>query len=137
MSFLAKALQIITDDPEQFLAAMSGSATDALINPKGLMTCVMKTAVIGFFLAEFVSPAIVERLKLSPKEAVALSFVCGYAGIRGIRLGENLLLAKLQPRGSIGGAKEMSTPSSKPSEVVGDESAGSPENVTSSADSAD
>ena len=114
MNYLAeKALDVLTDDPEQFMAAMSGSITDSILHPKKLIPCLLKTAVVGFFLAEFVSPAIAERLELSPKEAVALSFICGYAGIRGLRIAEDMVLKKVQP---MGGASEMSTPSSKPSE---------------------
>ena len=63
MNYLAeKALDVLTDDPEQFMAAMSGSITDAILHPKKLMACLVKTAVVGFFLAEFVSPAIAQRL---------------------------------------------------------------------------
>ncbi len=114
MNYLAeKALDVLTDDPEQFMAAMSGSITDSILHPKKLIPCLLKTAVVGFFLAEFVSPAIAERLELSAKEAVALSFICGYAGIRGLRIAEDMVLKKVQP---MGGASEMSTPSSKPSE---------------------
>ena len=114
MNYLAeKALDVLTDDPEQFMAAMSGSITDAILHPKKLMACLVKTAVVGFFLAEFVSPAIAQRLDLTPKEAVALSFVCGYAGIRGLRIAENMVMKKIQP---MGGVSEISTPSSKPSE---------------------
>lgn len=114
MNYLAeKALDVLTDDPEQFMAAMSGSITDSILHPKKLMACLLKTAVVGFFLAEFVSPAIAERLELSPKEAVALSFVCGYAGIRGLRIAEDMVMKRIQP---MGGVSEISTPSSKPSE---------------------
>lgn len=114
MNYLAqKALDVLTDDPEQFMAAMSGSITDSILHPKKLIPCMFKTAVVGFFLAEFVSPAIAERLELSPKEAVALSFVCGYAGIRGLRIAEDMVLKRIQP---MGGASEISTPSSKPPE---------------------
>ena len=114
MNYLAeKALDVLTDDPEQFMAAMSGSITDAILHPKKLMACLVKTAVVGFFLAEFVSPAIAQRLDLTPKEAVALSFICGYAGIRGLRIAEDMVMKKIQP---MGGVSEISTPSSKPSE---------------------
>ena len=67
-------------------------------------------------MAEFVSPAIAEKLELSQKESVALAFVCGYAGVRGLRVAEDMLLKKYQPKG---GAEEMSTLSSKPSEDEG------------------
>ena len=114
MNYLAeKALDVLTDDPEQFMAAMSGSITDSILHPKKLIPCLFKTALVGFFLAEFVSPAVAEKLELSQKEAVALSFVCGYAGVRGLRIGENILLKKVQP---MGGDSEISTPPSKSSE---------------------
>tara|TARA_B100000902_G_C27297009_1_gene910579 strand:+ start:2153 stop:2521 length:369 start_codon:yes stop_codon:yes gene_type:complete len=121
MNYLAeKALDVLTDDPEQFMAAMSGSITDSILHPKKLMSCLLKTAVVGFFLAEFVSPAIAQRLELSPKEAVALSFICGYAGIRGLRIAENMVMKKIQP---MGGVSDISTPSSKPSEEASTSSA--------------
>jgi len=117
MDYLAeKALAVFTDDPEQFMAALSGSITDSILHPKRLVPCLLKTAVVGFFLAEFVSPAIAEKLELSQKESVALAFVCGYAGVRGLRVAEDMLLKKYQPKG---GAEEMSTLSSKPSEDEG------------------
>ena len=113
MNYLVqKALDVVTDDPEQFMAAMSGSVTDSILHPKKLMPCLIKTALVGFFLAEFVSPAIAEKMELTPKESVALSFVCGYAGIRAIRIAENMVMKRIQP---IGGASEISTPESKPS----------------------
>ena len=119
MSYLAeKALDVLTDDPEQFMAAMSGSITDSILHPKKLIPCLIKTAVVGFFLAEFVSPAIAEKMELTAKESVALSFVCGYAGIRGLRIAEDMVMKRIQPIGSIGGASEMSTPESKPSVKV-------------------
>jgi len=109
MSYLVeKALQVITDDPEQLFAAMSGSITDSILHPRKLVPCVLKTVVVGFFLAEFVSPAVAERLELTQKEAVALSFVCGYAGVRILKVGEDVLISRVQPKG---GASEMSTPS--------------------------
>ena len=115
MNYLAeKALDVLTDDPEQFMAAMSGSITDSILHPKKLMACLLKTAVVGFFLA------IAERLELSPKEAVALSFVCGYAGIRGLRIAEDMVMKRIQP---MGGVSDISTPSSKPSEETSTSSA--------------
>jgi hypothetical protein len=36
----------------------------------------------GYLLATYVSPAIAEKFKLTQKEALAASFVVGYAGIR-------------------------------------------------------
>ena len=114
MSYLVeKALQVITDDPEQLFAAMSGSITDSILHPRKLVPCLFKTLVVGFFLAEFVSPAVAERLELSQKEAVALSFVCGYAGVRMLKIGEDVLVSRLQPKG---GASEISTPSENSSD---------------------
>jgi len=130
MDYLAeKALAVFTDDPEQFMAALSGSITDSILHPKKLVPCLLKTVVVGFFLAEFVSPAIAERLELSQKESVALAFVCGFAGVRGLRVAEDMVLQRYQPKGP---AAEISTLSSKPSEE-GEASTGeeSSEDVTS------
>lgn len=95
-SLLREALGVLTDDPESLMAAASGSVTDSILHPRKLLPCLLKAVAVGFFLSEFVSPAIAEKLDLTRKEAIALSFVCGYAGIRGLKLGEEILTKKLQ-----------------------------------------
>lgn len=120
-SFTQKAFEIITDDPEQLFAALSGSATNFIIHPQKVCAVVVKAALVGFFLAEFVSPAVAERLDLSRKESIALSFICGYAGCRAMRLAEKAFLERIQ---RIGGTEGMSTLPSKPVEEEGAASAG-------------
>jgi hypothetical protein len=113
----SRLLSVLTDDPEAALATLSGSVTDAIIHPqslKKLIPYVLKALIVGFFLAEFVTPAISERLELSPKESLALSFICGYAGVRFLRMGENILMKKIERKYQLtGGTAERSTLSSK------------------------
>ena len=113
----SRLLSVLTDDPEAALATLSGSVTDAIIHPqslKKLIPYVLKALIVGFFLAEFVTPAISERLDLSPKESLALSFICGYAGVRFLRMGENILMKKIEKKYQLtGGTAERSTLSSK------------------------
>jgi hypothetical protein len=113
----SKLLSVLTDDPEAALATLSGSVTDAIIHPqslKKLIPYVLKALIVGFFLAEFVTPAISERLELSQKESLALSFICGYAGVRLLRMGENIVMKKIDKKYQLtGGAAESSTLSSK------------------------
>jgi hypothetical protein len=113
----SRLLSVLTDDPEAALATLSGSVTDAIIHPqslKKLIPYVLKALIVGFFLAEFVTPAISERLDLSPKESLALSFICGYAGVRFLRMGENILMKKIEKKYQLtGGTADKSTLSSK------------------------
>jgi hypothetical protein len=113
----SRLLSVLTDDPEAALATLSGSVTDAIIHPqslKKLIPYVLKALIVGFFLAEFVTPAISERLELSPKESLALSFICGYAGVRFLRMGENILMKKIERKYQLtGGTADKSTLSSK------------------------
>jgi len=113
----SRLLSVLTDDLEAALATLSGSVTDAVIHPqslKKLIPYVLKALIVGFFLAEFVTPAISERLDLSEKESLALSFICGYAGVRFLRMGENILMKKIEKRYQLtGGTTESSTLSSK------------------------
>lgn len=113
----SRLLSVLTDDPEAALATLSGSVTDAVIHPqslKKLIPYVLKALIVGFFLAEFVTPAISERLDLSEKESLALSFICGYAGVRFLRMGENIVMKKIEKKYQLtGGVTESSTLSSK------------------------
>lgn len=113
----SRLLSLLTDDPEAALATLSGSVTDAIIHPqslKKLIPYVLKALIVGFFLAEFVTPAISERLDLSQKESLALSFICGYAGVRFLRMGENILMKKIEKKYQLtGGTADKSTLSSK------------------------
>jgi len=113
----SRLLSVLTDDPEAALATLSGSVTDAIIHPqslKKLIPYVIKALIVGFFLAEFVTPAISERLDLSQKESLALSFICGYAGVRFLRMGENILMKKIEKKYQLtGGTADKSTLSSK------------------------
>ena len=49
-------------------------------------------------LATFVSPAIEERFKLTKNEAIATSFIIGYAGIRILAATERLAEKELERR---------------------------------------
>ena len=113
----SRLLSVLTDDPDAALATPSGSVTDAIIHPqslKKLIPYVLKALIVGFFLAEFVTPAISERLDLSQKESLALSFICGYAGVRFLRMGENILMKKIEKKYQLtGGTADKSTLSSK------------------------
>jgi hypothetical protein len=113
----SRLLSVLTDDPEAALVTLSGSVTDAIIHPqslKKLIPYVLKALIVGFFLAEFVTPAISERLDLSQKESLALSFICGYAGVRFLRMGENILMKKIEKKYQLtGGTADKSTLSSK------------------------
>jgi len=113
----SRLLSVLTDDPEAALATLSGSVTDAIIHPqslKKLIPYVLKALIVGFFLAEFVTPAISERLDLSQKESLALSFICGYAGVRFLRMGENILMKNIEKKYQLtGGTADKSTLSSK------------------------
>lgn len=72
-------------DPEIAAASFSGSVTDVLVHPqriKKFVPYLIKTVLAGYLLATYVSPAIAERFNFTQKEALAASFVVGYAGIR-------------------------------------------------------
>ena len=73
-----RVITIFFEDPEASIACFSGSLTDSLVHPQKrsqLFAYLVKTTVVGLFLATFVSPAFHERFKLTKNEAIAASFV--------------------------------------------------------------
>jgi hypothetical protein len=89
-----KALAMFFEDPEASIACFSGSITESLTHPRGLKKVIpylIKASIVGFMLATFVSPAIEERYKLTKNEAIATSFILGYAGIRILAAAERII----------------------------------------------
>ena len=74
----------------------------------------IKTTIVGLFLATFISPAIAERFKLTKNEAIAASFICGYAGIRILNSTERFVESEIKKR--ISNNYKSSTDSSNSSE---------------------
>lgn len=100
-SYLEKALTVFFEDPEASIACFSGSITESLTHPRGVKKVIpylIKASIVGFMLATFVSPAIEERFKLTKNEAVATSFIIGYAGIRILAAAERLAEKELDRR---------------------------------------
>jgi hypothetical protein len=98
---IEKALTIFFEDPETSIACFSGSITESLTHPRGLKKVIpylIKASLVGFLLATFVSPAIEERFKLTKNEAVATSFIIGYAGIRILAAAERLAEKEIERR---------------------------------------
>lgn len=96
-----KVFELFFEDAETSIACFSGSITEAIVHPqkiKKLIVYFIKAAIAGYLLATFVSPAVAEKFKLTKKEAVAASFICGYAGIRILSNAEKLIEAKLKKR---------------------------------------
>jgi len=96
-----KALTVFFEDPESSIACFSGSITESLTHPRGLKKVVpylIKASIVGYLLATFVSPAIEERFKLTKNEAVATSFILGYAGIRILAAAERIADRELNKR---------------------------------------
>lgn len=120
-SFGIRILSTICDEPEVALAAFSGSITDAVMHPraiKKLVPYLIKALVAGYLLARFVSPAISERFKLTEKEALAISFICGYAGVRILTTGEKFVEKKIEShfeKVTLQNIQRISTDSSKAS----------------------
>ena len=118
-SFGTRILSVVCNDPEVALAAFSGSVTDAIMHPrsiKKLVPYLVKALVAGYLLAKFVSPAISERFKLTEKEALAISFICGYAGVRILTTGEKLIEKKIEShfeKVTLKNIQRISTDSSK------------------------
>jgi hypothetical protein len=96
-----KALTVFFEDPEASIACFSGSITESLTHPRGLRKVVpylIKASVVGFMLATFVSPAFEERFKLTKNEAIATSFIIGYAGIRILAIAERIAEKEIEKR---------------------------------------
>jgi len=96
-----RVITIFFEDPEASIACFSGSITDSLVHPQKrskLFAYLVKTTVVGLFLATFVSPAFHEKFKLTKHEAIAASFVCGYAGIRILNAAEKYFEYMLQKK---------------------------------------
>jgi hypothetical protein len=82
-----KLVAVLLADPEKTIAAISGAVTDTILHPKGIKKIIpylIKAVFAGYLLSKFVSPAVAERLDLTPKEALAVSFIFGYAGVRNV-----------------------------------------------------
>jgi hypothetical protein len=116
-----RVLSVVCEDPEIALASFSGTLTDAVIHPRNLrklIPYVVKALVAGYLLAKFVSPAVAERFSFSEKEALAVSFICGYAGVRILTMGERIIEKKIESHFNLLSHEKnqtSSTDSSKPS----------------------
>jgi len=98
---LEEALTVFFEDPEASIACFSGSITESLAHPRRLKKVIpylIKASAVGFLLATFVSPAIEERLKLTKNEAIATSFIIGYAGIRILAVAERIAEREVERR---------------------------------------
>ena len=96
-----KTLTVFFEDPESSIACFSGSITESLAHPRGLKKVIpylIKASLVGYLLATFVSPAIEERFKLTRNEAVATSFILGYAGIRILATAEKIAEKEVERR---------------------------------------
>jgi len=96
-----RALTVFFEDPEASIACFSGSITESLTHPRGLKKVIpylIKASAVGFMLATFVSPAIEERFKLTKNEAIATSFIIGYAGIRILAIAERIAEKEVERR---------------------------------------
>ena len=106
-SHIERALTVFFEDPEASIACFSGSITESLTHPRGMKKVIpylIKASFVGYMLATFVSPAIEERFNLTKNEAIATSFIIGYAGIRILAAVEQLAEKELERR--IGKEKE-------------------------------
>jgi hypothetical protein len=96
-----RTLTVFFEDPESSIACFSGSITESLAHPRGLKKVIpylIKASLVGYLLATFVSPAIEERFKLTRNEAIATSFILGYAGIRILATAEKLAEKEVERR---------------------------------------
>lgn len=101
LSTVEKALTVFFEDPESSIACFSGSITESLTHPRGLRKVIpylIKASMVGYLLATFVSPAVEERFKLTRNEAIATSFILGYAGIRILASAEKLAEKEIERR---------------------------------------
>lgn len=111
-----KIITLFFEDPETTVACLSGSITDAIVHPaqrKRFIGSLLRATIVGFFLATFISPAVEDRFKMSKNEAVAASFIFGYAGIKLLTQAEKLAEAEIRRRFGLNQPKE--TDSSKES----------------------
>lgn len=100
-SHIERALTVFFEDPEASIACFSGSITESLTHPRGIKKVIpylVKASIVGYMLATFVSPAIEERFKLTKNEAIATSFIIGYAGIRILAAAERIAEKEVERR---------------------------------------
>jgi len=96
-----RTLTVFFEDPESSIACFSGSITESLAHPRGLKKVIpylIKASLVGYLLATFVSPAVEERFKLTRNEAIATSFILGYAGIRILATAEKIAEKEVERR---------------------------------------
>ena len=118
-----KIITIFFEDPETTVACLSGSITDAIVHPthrKRLISSLLRAAIVGLFLATFISPAVEDKFKMNRNEAIAASFIFGYAGIKLLTQAERLAEAEIKRR--FGSNQPKETDSSKESVEVVEES---------------
>jgi hypothetical protein len=88
-----------TLESDETMACVSGAITDAVVHRRGfkrVVGSVIRACVVGYFLANFVSPSVEQRFNLNKNEAIAASFICGYAGIRLLTMAEKILEIKIR-----------------------------------------
>lgn len=88
-----------TLESDETMACISGAITDAVVhksNWKKFIPGVLRACIVGYFLANFVSPSVQQRFNLDKNEAIAASFICGYAGIKLLTMAERLLEIKIR-----------------------------------------
>lgn len=118
-----KVLTIFIEDPETTVACLSGSITDAIVHSshrRRFISSLVRAAIVGLFLATFISPAVEDKFKMNRNEAIAVSFIFGYAGIKLLTQAEKLMDAEIKRR--FGGNQPKSTDSSKESAETVEES---------------
>jgi len=100
-SHIERALTLFFEDPEASIACFSGSITESLTHPRGIKRVIpylIKASVVGYMLATFVSPAVEDRFNLTKNEAIATSFIIGYAGIRILATAEKIAEQEIERR---------------------------------------
>lgn len=88
-----------TLESDETMACISGAITDAVVHKSSwrkFIPGVLRACIVGYFLANFVSPSVQQRFNLDKNEAIAASFICGYAGIKLLTMAERLLEIKIR-----------------------------------------
>jgi len=100
-SGIDRIVTLFFQDPETAVACLSGSLTDAIVHParrRQFIGSLIRASIVGFFLATFISPVVEDKFKFNKNEAIAASFIFGYAGIKILTHAEQIAEAEIKRR---------------------------------------
>jgi len=97
---LERLLALLTPDTDLAGSTIAGAAAESIVHTRKHRRLIAfhfaRALSVGWLLTTFVAPGIAHRFKLEKSEAVAVAFICGYAGVRLLSVSEKAVLSKIK-----------------------------------------